>query len=514
MLKFRVSLDSQRDWAWSAGRWRSGTQWIQPFLNPALECGFVQNDNSVFVTVRERLPNRDRQLTKRDLHPRPDLDCAAVAAETRDWPLDFIVLEISPGRVTVRSGIWGTAPIYLVANGDEIRGSWDFSDLCRHIQKSSLDDREIARFLTRRHRYTRRTISSQISRLTAGTTVDFSADQGLSWLHPEPSAQFRPRQLRPGAQVVRAYESLLSRAVGQWSASGSQTVVELSGGMDSATVAWALAKNHTDRIASYGLLVGGEAGSQQVRRRNALAAKFGTDDVTVDAQKWLPFDPRGQRMAGSIASPWDEPYSEALEAALSATDQPVVFTGIGGDELFARRGSERTATMDRGSHLPSFLGPRVRDHLGMVNDDLPPATVIPETALTAMVSRSPVFLRAGRWPVSPLCSPALVRFGEWLPLSWRDNKQLARELLANAGLSAEVVQPRLRENFSPVMQAGLRQHGLPLLERFLRDSVVVDLGYVDGSALRRAYDAAVSAETIDTALYEVIALELGLRSLV
>ena len=143
-----------------------------------------------------------------------------------------------------------------------------------------------------------------------------------------------------------------------------------------------------------------------------------------------------------------------------------------------------------------------------------PSTLIPESALDAVLRRAPVFLRSGVWPVNPLAAPELVRFCEWLPPAWRHGKRRLRARLARAGLPPHLVFPPLRESFAPVMAHGVQLYGRRLMDRLLRESILVDLGYVDGVALRRrlATPRAPSG-VVGDGLYEVINMELGLRSL-
>lgn len=82
----------------------------------------------------------------------------------------------------------------------------------------------------------------------------------------------------------------------------------------------------------------------------------------------------------------------------------------------------------------------------------------------------------------------------------------------------DIAWPQLRENFMPVMQQGLRRHGLSRLHQMLDDgSILVDLGYVDPDELRRAAaaaDAAVARDIyIEPSLHELLALEQGLTTL-
>jgi asparagine synthase (glutamine-hydrolysing) len=63
------------------------------------------------------------------------------------------------------------------------------------------------------------------------------------------------------------------------------------------------------------------------------------------------------------------------------------------------------------------------------------------------------------------------------------------------------------------MEAGLRVFGFPLLEDMLRESLLVDHGYVDPEALATALDHARRAPVVPDLLCDTLALEIGLRSL-
>ncbi|MGH4022765.1 MAG: hypothetical protein ACRDT0_26725 [Pseudonocardiaceae bacterium] len=117
-------------------------------------------------------------------------------------------------------------------------------------------------------------------------------------------------------------------------------------------------------------------------------------------------------------------------------------------------------------------------------------------------------LRAGIWPVSPLCSPGVLTFCDWLPVKWRRGKRLLRALLARRGLSAGFLYPRRRENFAHVMEHAMIHNGLPLMRSMRRGSILADQGYLDLDRLDRRGDSLPRA-----GLYEAVALELSLRTL-
>ncbi len=130
----------------------------------------------------------------------------------------------------------------------------------------------------------------------------------------------------------------------------------------------------------------------------------------MDAMDYAPFDPSGARARGAFLAPHEEPYVEALDAAVAAAAVSgirVVVTGVGGDELMSLRAWERRvqpAVDEDGA--PCFLTNRLRDVLRESAQQPPaPVSVVSEPSLCAVACRSPTFLRAGCWPLSPLGTP-------------------------------------------------------------------------------------------------------------
>jgi asparagine synthase (glutamine-hydrolysing) len=190
----------------------------------------------------------------------------------------------------------------------------------------------------------------------------------------------------------------------------------------------------------------------------------------------------------------------------------VVLTGIGGDELMSLLPQEQSSqAIAAQAPAPSWLTTRgrqlAREAAGGCGH---PSTVVPETALLAAGCRAPTFLRHGVWPVNPLCTPELVRFCQWLPTHWRTRRRLQRERLARAGLDQTWLHPPRRENFAHVMRHALARYGVPMLEGFLPDLALADLGLVEPAAVRQALERNGPAMNL---LYEVVNLELALRHL-
>ncbi|MER7112125.1 hypothetical protein [Streptomyces sp. NPDC000229] len=188
-----------------------------------------------------------------------------------------------------------------------------------------------------------------------------------------------------------------------------------------------------------------------------------------------------------------------------------MFTGSGGDEVNAHH-SRTDVELPTPEPAP-WLGPKAVRALAEVNEHLAPIPVLPVPTLMAFGMHNPGFLRVGVWPVSPLVHPRIVRFMEQLPHEYKRGKALFRERIRRAGLPESVAAPAEPENFLAVLEKGLRSYGLPVLDDMLKESVLVDLGYVDRKALAQARKDADTALTVPDLLCDVLALEVGLLSL-
>jgi hypothetical protein len=526
VLKFLLEGSvNVRPFTWSNDRWVSGRTWVKPYQHSDLERVAFTDGLSALLIVRERGAKHDTPMD--DWQTRPRMVTSDVYDEIKqssvDWPLEYFAVERAPnGSFCIYAGQWGTAPVYVAESARQLHGSWSFVDLAPFITIDDMNGVEVARLLAYRKRYSQETLFNGVHQLTERSTTTYSTASGLQIHYPAPATQAQPRDIREGIDIIAVYEQELERAISQRAYNAGRVAVELSGGMDSTNVAMSLAAMHSGEILAYALMFGGEAGGQQARRRAEMLKFTGFRDIQVNALDWAPFHPAGARMKGALLDPFTEPYHEAVGRITAEACQngiTTVFTGDGGDELVSLRGDE-WATLGKvpGRHNPNrkpgqWLTPRAHELLQDIDTGLAPATVVNEASLLGFACRTPQFLEVGLWPVSPLCSPRLIRFAEQLPVEWRNNKRICRDRLSRLGLSDDVTHPRLRENFTHVMEHGLRHYGIPLLTRLLPDSILVELGYVDARQLQATRDRVVSTGHVETSLYAFLHLELTLRGL-
>lgn len=519
MLELEIySGDIGDSWAWADGVWRCGKSWIEPYAHPCLEGLLITDGASWCAAVRER--RRDAPIVS----ARPNVVTTAEfrrrVVELRRWPGDFVVIEGDADEIHVSTGVQGVAPLYLTACDGRLYGSWDLTDLRGRFAADSLVEREVVRLLALRPRYTHETVFAGVHRLTERATISWDGT-GLTVRYPSDAQHSIPRELRDDADVIEGYETLLDQFLDATPYEPGTAAVELSGGLDSANVAASLATRAPDRIVTAAMLLPGPAGEQQQRRRNELIDVLGfRADVVVSARRLAPLCPSGARAQGFPISPYDEPYLEAIETlhhAVAARGVRTVFTGIGGDEMVALTKDEVTpAPVGADRDLMPWLGPRSRELAEEVDEEIAPVSVVNEMTLLACACAAPAILRAGMWPVHPLADPALIRFGEWLPRSWRADKHLPRARLAARGLSPDVCRPQLAENFTQVMDNALARHGAGYLRWMLATgSPLIDHDFIDPDQLTQACDRLATGTTLDRdrEVFEVINLDQAIRSL-
>lgn len=518
MLKFHLGATAvtPSSWRWIGNEWQAGDNRIIPYPHPSLEHHMITDGVAVAVISRER--RRDDPVTvagrPQEVSEKAFRDELASA---KRWPLDSLVLRADASRVSVQAGIWSVAPLYLTTSATDFIGSWDIADLQEYADASALSDREVARLLTRRHRYGHETLWSSIYRLTERSTACHRNGQ-LSLSYPEAAEHTLPRRLRAGADVLAAFDELLAVAVGRRAFDAERSAIELSGGLDSATVAAGLSAGYGGAVTAAALLLDGSLGVKQRNRRDMMLEAFGfRDDIVIPAPEHLPFNPDGSRGRALPTSPYAEPWVEAKQPMMEALRERDVrwsFGGVGGDELTSLRDFERDPASPR-TDTTSWIGTRTAAAAAASEDGIAPATVIHESTLLAFTSRAPQFLRNGLWPVSPLADPKLIRFCEWLPLPWRKYKTLQRLSLARLGLPSPVHSDR-RDDPRNTLDTAIRNFVVPFLYEMVEcGGVLLDSGFLDGDGLKELLDTTLRlppASRTDRALFLIASIEIGLRT--
>lgn len=500
MLKADLALSDLAFAAtWQDGTIAFGNSRIAPYPHPALETLLVRTQGQWFAIVRERAAAT--ALT--GAAPCRDVDAEAFDRLYREcmmWPLDYVMIEAAQAghRIKVRAGALGSAPVYCRAADDRVAVSWDFADF---VGKPLAIDMEIAsRRLALRSVYSARQLCVGVMLLTERAWLYVEPGRA-SYRYPSPAEAAEASPLPADREALAEFERRLHGVASARPIVGTQVSAELSGGMDSATVATAVAAIHGP-IASMGIVLDGDTRQAQVARRRQIVGRLGLDDDTVEIAAFPPsLDLRPQ--PGRIAGLYWEYYLEACTALWHSARTrgcDLLFTGIGGDELFPAYIDEmpqaHAAPAGRGDGAEDYaerlLTPRASSAARSLCGFDAPASPVPATSLLAHACRAPYALRQGLWPINPLSDPGLVAFCHRLPREHRQERELMRRYLdAHLG---EHVFPRgyIKETFAHVIPALISRDAGTIAAQ-LRDCALADLGIVDRKAVLTLLDSVAAA---------------------
>ncbi|MGN6217754.1 MAG: asparagine synthase-related protein [Solirubrobacterales bacterium] len=543
MLAFRLDArDATSPWRPTPTGWIAGRNSVEPFRHPALEDFALLSDGRLLVVVRERCAGEPRPES--GLRPCPGgltRATRAAAAEVlkamRKWPLHWSVLTLSlggPGAgADLETSSWGTAPVFVLARGEELWGDWDPVRLRPLISEPGLDPQRAAHFVARADcGYSRTTMLPGLLMQTERSRLRWRPSRGtdgaLTAEYPEPAPLPRPTALKAGADPAAAFWEILTSSLRRWlDGHHGGVAIEVSGGLDSASVAAAAAAVSGAPLHSCGISLAGPCRADQRRRRGLVVERFGLQDREVDILDHLPLAPGGCRATGGLTMPWEEYYYEAADAALAAaaaSGADLILTGLGGDELCGwRPGDPPRATsrppderQGRWSGVPRFLSPAVLETLGDGAAALDPvprplaARSVPET----LAIGSAMYMRRGLWAVHPLATPELVRFCGHLPATWRRRRRVQRAVLDRAGCPRAVSRPAQRDDFLPALAAAMRGPARALAGSLFSAPRLAALGFLDRERLLSEYAEWCASDDIDgaTPFYAAAMIELLLAS--
>lgn len=292
------------------------------------------------MVVRERAADRASPLRSIGPTPVDEAVYGRAVQECRAWTVQSIWVEVGPQGVRLQTGVGGVCPLYLAHTKGTLTGSWQLMDLRERLSPGALNELEVMRLLVGRPRYGHATLFTTIQRFSEHSTAHADVE-GLRLTYPAAAEHALPSELAENvgvAALVDAFESVVDHVLARRPLAPGRTAAQLSGGMDSTNLAISLALNHPQLITPCAMLIGGEAGEQQIARRRTVIDRFDfADDVTVPAAAHSPLSPGGLRRSHPEAiSPLDEPHLEAVDAlaqALRARDNTTVVSGFGGDAV-------------------------------------------------------------------------------------------------------------------------------------------------------------------------------------
>ncbi len=475
-----------------------GNGQIIPYRHAALETLLVRTKGRWFAVVRERRAGVDSDDA---------VTVETVTAERFDelhrscllWPLDYVMVEVAQRgcRIKLRAGVLGSAPVYCQATQEKVLISWDFADFL--AGKLPVDFETASCSLALEQVYSARQICVGVHLLTERATF-YLEPGGAQYRYPAAFEVPVPLPSQEGGDVVASFGQLLQRAIVMRPMTADRIAVELSGGMDSATVACALAATYGS-VKSQGILVGDDCRLPQVERRQQIVARLGLSDETVDIDALPPsLDLRPGVRKEYVNTEYYLEAFEALWGAAHAQGRDLMFTGLGGDELFMGLGdfgSDHVAhdlkLSESQRYARQLLTPRALNAACSLKAFDAPAGPVP--SVMAGVSKAHHVMRHGMWPINPLSDPNLTIFCYQLPQEHRRKRDTMRRYL-RACLGEEVFpHDYAKETFAQVFPRLIAQHRTTIAAQ-LHECVLADLGLIDRSAVIALLDEVAITQAV------------------
>jgi asparagine synthetase B (glutamine-hydrolysing) len=254
-----VSDTPAADWIDTEAGWQSGPNLISLIDNCCLKRAMLVADGGLIFVVAEQsldLPSLSTRTRKQVL-----------SAFAHNLTGDGLLIYISDTRrVTLVRTAHATIPLYVSAEADRLNVSWDYHAVVAARGAVVLSRSELRYFILYGPQLAQETIVIGVKQLFAGQSASWSAGQTEIEIDPMIECESLEQSvLRPGAHVTAGFVDLINlscRAVLQHAA---RPALELSGGMDSSSVAVAL-KAAERPFLSYALLHDGNAGHKQKLR--------------------------------------------------------------------------------------------------------------------------------------------------------------------------------------------------------------------------------------------------------
>ena len=543
MLNFHFNLESGiTNWRPCSRGWTCGNSSVTPFAHAALEIFALRSERKVLFVIREKINGNSNPKNDQHIHEVSEEELEKERFGQKDWPLTniSIVIEDAPDgkHIEIKNGLGATAPVFVIRKKHELWGHWDPTELYHLLPTQPFNRERVSHFLIGfANHYSKHTLFENLGQLTERATLNFSMKKSntYSYTIDYPQSVSTPsssRELKPRADVLAAFDSILSGSIQRWINKEVGITAEMSGGLDSGCVVAAASSLLTQPLHTCGVIVSGEIGESQLSRRNEIASQFELRDSYIRAKDHLPFAKTGSRFSQDYFVPWEECYYEAFDKMYegdSELSNRLLFTGLGGDELFYPHWNElenqeqhrQKNQEDHGispEEIPAYINHETKAiyYNSIATLDRAPRSIIPTSSLESAGYGDARLLRSGIWPAHPFCTPELIWFCRSLPSKWRKNRRLQRDFLTRKGCATTVTHPSLPETFTDVMAHSLTKSSKSLIKALLEDSYLQRLGYIDADKFLQLYNKCCrngKGEAYYPGFYAVTILELTLRSI-
>lgn len=505
MLKFSIfQSDLKSKWKIEKNGFTAGDSWIKPYSHSFVETFYLIESNRFFLIIRESVFIDERGDSINPKKINPSLFSKKIG-ETKNWPLDWLILEIHQGVLSINVGSKGVAPVYLIEQIDSIKASWDPYDLYSFLPNQPLNlERSIHYISNFSQPYSSNTVFKKMVRLTERSKAKWNPKNNISKLqikYPEPQQLPKPRLLKKGANPAIALQKIISNYLKNRIPDDQEIHSHLSGGFDSGLTTSLASLLFLKPVNSYSLIQQGIEGVEQLKRCKEFIKNFDLSEKSYKIENTPVFKESYSRISIGRVVPWEDCYSEAFEQILidiKCNNGSILLMGTGGDELLYPHWEElnrlnieeqKKTIFPSKKHLPSFLTDSSVQNFynSFLKIDRAPNSILSPSALDDKAINAPQCLRYNIWPIHPLANIDVVNFCRSLPKEWRNDRFIFKNILKTLGCSSNITSPKNKESFSRIMKKSLTNLSKSVIEELFINSKLAEMGIINKTVLLNNY---------------------------
>ncbi len=268
----------------------------------------------------------------------------------------FALYDVTRQQLHLARDRMGIKPLYYCVSGDRFLFSSEIKGILGALSiKPEINPGALLQFFQNQFNTGRETIFKGIQRVLPGETLIISADLSIQHKHYWSALDVEPRDIE-FQQAVAEFDELFDTVMREHMRSDVPFGLFLSGGVDSAILASALCRLHDHPIRSLSVGYEGSQIADELNDAQRIARWVGTDHQALKLDQKTIFN----RLPHTIWAT-DELMRDFACLPTSILSQQasqslkVIFSGEGGDEVFAGYGRYRRTPLQR--RLKNLVAP-------------------------------------------------------------------------------------------------------------------------------------------------------------
>ena len=383
-----------------------------------------------------------------------------ISTSAKNFGYDFgngevFSIEVISGKCFVRTPGFGQVQLFYLCSDEWLLAADSFAGLVSMVQplyQLELDPDGVIDWLLLQPNLAQQTIIKYIYKLPENSQLQWS---GGSW--DVAAVQSLEEQVIPFASLNTAHmqtefeEHLHTQisTVASISQSNSWSSC-LSGGVDSAVVTTLVSQV----LPTQALAISAEPAAVRVQQQavlQSLVQKLPVSLGHVSAAEIPLLEDLDELL---LADPYLDPYANwsiALAQHCHVLHNKVVFTGIGGDDFYARHQTATPAQHSADMLSSRFIASRFT---ARTKQQLAKTSILPASLSDALLFYHVPWMLCGVWPVSPFASAGSISFSLYLKNAHKQKKQFLQDFIqAKTGLTFPQWQHKF--SLSPVFYAAV-----------------------------------------------------------